>query len=86
MRNKICLALLLAAAGYRRGPTLTRAAAPRRPTTVTALVRTRCFTTNSPIPTWSVWVRIPGAVAADHPGPAPDRRDGSGLGWKTVQR
>jgi hypothetical protein len=30
--------------------------------------------------------RLPGAVAADHPGPAPDRRDGSGLGWKTVQR
>ena len=30
--------------------------------------------------------RTPGAVAADHPGPAPDRRDGSCFSWKTVQR
>lgn len=30
--------------------------------------------------------RTPGVVAADHPGPAPDRRDGSCLSWKTVQR
>jgi hypothetical protein len=29
---------------------------------------------------------IPGAVAADHPGPPPDRRDGSCFAWKTVQR
>ena len=28
--------------------------------------------------------KTPGAVAADHPGPAPDRRDGSCLSWKTV--
>ena len=30
--------------------------------------------------------RIPGTVAADHPGPTPDRRDRSSLGWKTVLR
>jgi xylan 1,4-beta-xylosidase len=30
--------------------------------------------------------RTPGAVAADHPGPAPDRRDGSCFSWKAVQR
>jgi hypothetical protein len=30
--------------------------------------------------------RIPGAVAADHPGPAPDRRDGSCFDWKAVPR
>jgi hypothetical protein len=30
--------------------------------------------------------RLPGVVAADHPGPAPDRRDGSCFDWKTVQR
>jgi len=28
----------------------------------------------------------PGAVAADHPGPAPDRKDGSCFAWKTVAR
>jgi hypothetical protein len=28
----------------------------------------------------------PGAVAADHPGPAPDRKDGSCFAWKTVPR
>ena len=28
----------------------------------------------------------PGAVAADHPGPAPDRKDGSCFSWKSVQR
>jgi xylan 1,4-beta-xylosidase len=27
-----------------------------------------------------------GAVAADHPGPSPDRKDGSCFGWKTVGR
>jgi hypothetical protein len=27
--------------------------------------------------------KAPGAVAADHPGPAPDRRDGSCFTWKT---
>ena len=37
MRNKTCLALLLAAAGSRRAPTLARAAGPGRPTTVTGL-------------------------------------------------
>ena len=30
--------------------------------------------------------RIPGAVAADHPGPAPDRRDGSCFDWKMAGR
>ena len=30
--------------------------------------------------------RATGAVAADHPGPAPDRKDGSCFGWKAVQR
>jgi xylan 1,4-beta-xylosidase len=29
--------------------------------------------------------RIPGAVSADHPGPAPDRRDGSCFTWKPVR-
>jgi hypothetical protein len=28
----------------------------------------------------------PGAVAADHPGPAPDRKDGSCFAWKAVPR
>jgi hypothetical protein len=28
----------------------------------------------------------PGAVSADHPGPAPDRKDGSCFEWKTAQR
>jgi beta-xylosidase len=28
----------------------------------------------------------PGAVAADHPGPAPDRKDGSCLAWNAVSR
>jgi hypothetical protein len=28
----------------------------------------------------------PGAVAADHPGPAPDRKDGSCFAWKAVRR
>ena len=28
----------------------------------------------------------PGAVAADHPGPAPDRKDGSCFAWKAVSR
>ena len=28
----------------------------------------------------------PGAVAADHPGPAPDRKDGSCFTWKAVRR
>jgi hypothetical protein len=28
----------------------------------------------------------PGAVAADHPGPAPDRKDGSCFAWKAVLR
>jgi hypothetical protein len=27
-----------------------------------------------------------GAVAADHPGPAPDRKDGSCFAWKAVPR
>jgi beta-xylosidase len=27
----------------------------------------------------------PGVVAADHAGPAPDRKDGSGFGWKVVR-
>jgi beta-xylosidase len=30
--------------------------------------------------------RTPGAVAADHPGPEPDRRDGSCFSWKAVRR
>ena len=30
--------------------------------------------------------KTPGAVAADHPGPAPDRRDGSCFSWKAIQR
>ena len=30
--------------------------------------------------------RLPGAVAADHPGPAPDRRDGSCFTWTSARR
>lgn len=30
--------------------------------------------------------QLPGVVAADHPGPAPDRKDGSCFGWKAAQR
>jgi beta-xylosidase len=30
--------------------------------------------------------KTPGAVAADHPGPAPDRRDGSCFNWKASRR
>jgi xylan 1,4-beta-xylosidase len=30
--------------------------------------------------------KTPGAVAADHPGPAPDRKDGSCFAWKVVGR
>ena len=30
--------------------------------------------------------RATGALAADHPGPAPDRKDGSCFGWKVVRR
>jgi xylan 1,4-beta-xylosidase len=30
--------------------------------------------------------KTPGAVAADHPGPAPDRRDGSCFSWKASRR
>jgi hypothetical protein len=29
--------------------------------------------------------KAPGAVTADHPGPAPDRKDGSCFKWKVVK-